>query len=440
MTSFDAPKHECRRVVGLLAGAMMLTAGTVGCTAPAPWPQWGGPNRNFTVEIEGLADTWPENGPPKVWHRELGDGHSSIVADDGVLYTMYRIGTDEFSVALDAETGKTLWQHKNPSAVSPGTEQYGFGPNATPLVAGNRLYTVGANAFMHCFDKRTGKVLWKRDLAGEYGAPTPQWSYSCSPIAYQNLVIVPVDRTRPEPQEGAGHEEPPSEPTKKDEGQSLMAFDQKTGEVIWKTQDFRINYSSPILVNFDGQDQLVFLMTKAIMGVNPESGELLWHEAFPEGQGNMATPFWTEDNLLFYSNPRHSRLLKLTKQDGHAVPQELWQSRKLRIHHANPVRIGDLILGSSGQDPAMLVCLDFETGKRLWVDRTFGKATCVYGDGKLIILDQDGNLALATVTPEDLTIHSKCKIAERYSWTAPTLVGRTLYVRDRTHIMALDLG
>ena len=62
------------------------------------------------------------------------------------------------------------------------------------------------------------------------------------------------------------------------------------------------------------------------------------------------------------------------------------------------------------------------------------------GDGKMIILDEDGNLALATVTPQGMTVHSKCKVAQRYAWATPTLVGTTLYVRDRKHILALDLG
>ena len=70
----------------------------------------------------------------------------------------------------------------------------------------------------------------------------------------------------------------------------------------------------------------------------------------------------------------------------------------------------------------------------------FGKATCIRAGDKLILLDENGVLALASVTPEGMTEHSRCKVAEPQAWAAPTLVGTTLYVRDRKNIMAFDLG
>ena len=76
--------------------------------ASAQWPQWGGPDRNFSVDVTGLAETWPDDGPKKLWTRPLGDGYSTIVADDGVLYTMYRNDPAEFTIALNAKTGETI--------------------------------------------------------------------------------------------------------------------------------------------------------------------------------------------------------------------------------------------------------------------------------------------------------------------------------------------
>ncbi len=124
-------------------------------TATAQWTQWGGPNRNFMTEASGLADKWPEAGPTKLWDRELGDGYSTILVDAGVLYTMYRVGEDEFTVALDAQSGKTLWEHKNASPFTNRMKQFGPGPSSTPVIAGDHLYSIGTNAVLHCFDKRT---------------------------------------------------------------------------------------------------------------------------------------------------------------------------------------------------------------------------------------------------------------------------------------------
>ncbi len=412
-----------------------------GCAGSAVWPQWGGPSQNFVVEAKGLADAWPEEGPEKIWHRELGDGYATIVADKGALYTMYRTEEDEFTVALNAKTGETLWEYKCNSPFTELMAQFGPGPHSTPLIAGQRLYTIGTNGVMHCFDKKSGEVLWKHDLPEAFGAPIPGRGYGCSPMAYNDLVIVPVDRDRP--REEGQTEEKAEDQADKAEGQTLIAFDQATGDVVWKSQDFPINYASPILINFEGEDQIVLLMQSQIMGVSPADGQLLWaHEVDPAG-ANLATPLWFNGNMLFCSSAYDSgsRLIKLTKKDGKTVPEELWYTRKLRIHHANAHRIGDQIVGSSGDfGAAFLVALDIETGKRAWLERGFAKATCLKADGKLILLDEDGQLALATVTPEGITVHSKCKIAERYAWAAPTLVGTTLYVRDRTHIMALDLG
>ena len=117
------------------------------------------------------------------------------------METKYRKSADEFTVALDAKTGETIWEHGNPSPFTKLMAEYGPGPHSTPLIVGNRLYTIGTNSVMHCFNKKTGRVLWKHDLVDEFGAPIPGRGYASSPIAYKNTVIVPVDRPRKD-QEG----------------------------------------------------------------------------------------------------------------------------------------------------------------------------------------------------------------------------------------------
>jgi hypothetical protein len=81
-----------------------------------------------------------------------------------------------------------------------------------------------------------------------------------------------------------------------------------------------------------------------------------------------------------------------------------------------------------------------QTGEMARRERGFGKATCIFGDGKLILLDQDGKLILAKASPEGIDVLSQCDLLDRVAWTVPTLAGSTLYVRDRSRIMALDLA
>ncbi len=418
----------------------LLASVALPVTVLAQWPQFGGPNRNFMCDAKGLSNKWPDEGPKKLWTRELGDGYATIVADGGLLYTMYRTGEEEFTVALDAATGKTAWEHKNPSPFTKLMAEFGAGPHATPVVAGERVFTIGTNAVMHAFDKKTGKVLWTHDLPKEFNGDIPGRGYGASPIAYKDTVIVVVDRKR-KGERGGDNAEETKEAAPVD-GQSLMAFDQATGKVVWKAHDYPAGYPSPILIRFDGEDQLVALMEKEIIGVNPDNGALLWHHPL-KPEGGLATPVWIAPDLLFLSAAYESgsRTVRLTKKDGKTVPEELWYGRKMRIHHANAIPIGDYVYASSGDfGPAFFSCVNVKTGETAWRERGFAKSTCLYADGKMIILDEDGQLALATATPQGLTVYSKCKPMERYAWAAPTLVGTKLYLRDRKNIIALELA
>ncbi|MHC4992712.1 MAG: outer membrane protein assembly factor BamB family protein [Planctomycetota bacterium] len=129
------------------------------------WPQWGGPRGDFKVNATGLAEQWPMTGPPKLWSRPLGEGFSSIVARGDRLFTMYRVGDDEVVIALSADDGATLWEHRCEARPHPGqTVAHGPGPHATPLLLDDRIITIGFTGLMHCLSMETGEVLWAREL------------------------------------------------------------------------------------------------------------------------------------------------------------------------------------------------------------------------------------------------------------------------------------
>src|SRR5687767_10337165 len=210
------------------------------------WTQWGGPTRNFIVNSSGLAEKWPETGPPVVWSRPLGTGHSAILVDDGRLFTMYRAGNgrakqgpwepEETVIAMDAATGKTVWEHKYPSRREDFA--FGAGPHSTPLIVGDRLFTLGTNNQVFAVDKRTGRIIWSHDLVKEFDAPelpirpVVKVGHACSFIAYRETIICSVGGP----------------------GQSVMAFAQSDGRVVWKSGDFLTSGAAPILINFAGQD------------------------------------------------------------------------------------------------------------------------------------------------------------------------------------------
>lgn len=407
----------------VLVPLLLLTTGTAAYAQSSDWAQWGGPNRNFISETKGLATVWPETGPRKLWQRELGEGFSAIAVEHGMLFTMYRKGDNEVAIALDAATGKTVWEY---SYAAPFSSEYdmtsGPGPHATPMVSGNMVFTSGATGKLHCLDKKTGKLLWSHDLIKEFEGTLRVNGYSCSPIAYKDEVVMMVGG--------------PSS--------ALVAFNRQNGSVVWKKHDFRNSTSSPIIINVDGQDQLVAFMWSDIVGVDPNNGNLLWSRAHPAEFGlNTSTPVWGPDNLLFMSSGYGggSRVLKLSRTGDKTNVEELWANGLMRIHFTNAIRIRDLIYGSSGDfGPAPFTAVNVKTGNVAWRHRSFPRATFLFADGRFIILDEDGHLILATATAEGLTVTSKVELLSSPSWTVPSLSGTRLYLRDRKNIMALELG
>lgn len=407
------------KIWNLLASFLLLS---VSAQAQSDWTQWGGPNRDFVINSKGLAATWPATGPKQVWSRPLGAGHSAILASGNTLYTTYGVDEQEVVIALAADTGKTIWEYKYASPSAGMNYEYGIGPHSTPLLVGDLLYSVGATGKLFALDKKTGKVAWSHDLWKEYGGTKMDRGYSCSPIAYKNTIILTLGG----------------------QGQTLIAFNQKDGTVAWKNQTLDMSPSSPLIVNVDGQDQLIAFLGKVVAGLDPNNGNLIWtHPHVTEWGLNISVPVWGKDNLLFISSAYSggSRVLKLTQKDGKMNVAEVWASRRMRLHHGTAIRIGDYVYGSSGDfGPAFFAAVNVKTGEIAYQDRSFPKSNLVLAGERLIILDEDGNLALATASPTELKVISKVSVLKNLAWTVPTLVGTKLYLRDRRTITALDLS
>jgi len=386
------------------------------------WPQWGGPHRDFTADVAGLADSWPPEGPRKLWSRSLGEGYSGVAVADGRLFTAMRRGNQEVVVALDAATGRTLWEYAYDALFSDSySMENGPGPHATPLVVSGRVFAAGATGILHALNAETGQPLWSHDLMQEFHGTVRVNGYACSPLAWRDLVILQVG--------GAGH--------------AVMAFRQADGSIVWQSGDFQNSPASPLLINVGGQPQLVAFLYEHIAGFDPASGALLWSHPHKTDFGlNVSTPVWGPDNLLFVSSGYNggSRVVRLRRSEGKTTVEEVWSHRLMRVHFTNVVRVGDYVYGSSGDfGPAPFTALQVRTGQVAWRYRGLARASLLAVGGRFILLDEDGTLALATPAPEGLRVHSKVELLSHNSWTVPTLAGTTLYLRDRKNILALDL-
>jgi outer membrane protein assembly factor BamB len=249
--------HTLIAVIGLalVEAPATLRGQSTGTKSAAPgWLQWGGPTRNFVSDSKGLASSWPAGGPKKLWTRALGEGHSSIVVENGRLYTLYRQIAqgkhEEVVAAFDGATGKTLWEFKYDAPTAGIDYTQGYGPHSTPLIVGNRVYATSSRSELFALDKASGKRLWSHDMVKEYRAVPTGRGYTCSPIFHNGRVIVTMGGP----------------------DQAVAAFDAQTGTLAWKSGYFVWATASPILIDVDGQTQLVVFGGDIITGMDPASG------------------------------------------------------------------------------------------------------------------------------------------------------------------------
>jgi len=417
--------HRCSGFPTVRAGAVttLLALAFLSCPdAAAQWAQFGGPDQSFKAEGKGLAKQWPADGPKKIWSRKLGEGYSTILADGGRLYTMYRADEKERVVCLDAATGKTLWEHAYEAVPRDGHgNEFGRGPRATPLLTGGRLYAIGVAGMMHCLDANFGSVLWSHDFRDELGANCLFGGYSSSPIEYKDTIIAIVGG----------------------EGQALVALNKSDGTMAWKNLSFENGYSTPRIFKIHGEDQLVTFMASEVIGADPGTGELKWQYPYAnQFKENIVMPMLADENTIVISAVQAGTTgLKITKTGDTFAAEKLWSTKKIQVYHGTAVLVDDYMYAVTGvQGPFFMAALNTKTGKVAWRERGIGKANVVHADGRLIILNEDGKLMLATPSPDDLAVDSEVQLLQKRAWTAPTIVGKTLYVRDERDIVALDLG
>jgi outer membrane protein assembly factor BamB len=414
-------------VVVVVAAALVSATALSAQNKPggdANWRLWGGPGRDFVSAATGIfpaGERWLSTPPRKIWERALGDGYSAIAVEDGVLYTAYRRNSDDVVTALEATTGKTIWEFAYAAPFTNGyADEVGPGPYAMPQVVGDRVVTASGIGHIHSIDKRTGKSVWSIDLYGALGGTRLDFGYSSHPLPYKDSLIVLAGG----------------------QGRAVSRLRQSDGSPVWQRHNLQAAHSSPILIDVDGQPQVIILLANEVVGIEPESGDLLWRHDHETGNGlAVATPVSGPGNVLVISSAYDggARGLKITQSGGRTTVQELWHNPRVQVHFGSLIRQGGTLYASSGQSVGILSAIDITTGRVRWQVRDFVKAQLLWADGKLVVLDEDGHLGLGVATPERFQAVARWPMFSRVSWTPPTLAGSRLYVRDRKALVALDL-
>jgi outer membrane protein assembly factor BamB len=213
--------------------------------------------------------------------------------------------------------------------------------------------------------------------------------------------------------------------------------------VVWRSAPGTVSYATPISISAAGREQIVYSSEDSIVGIDAGTGEYLWsHRSFNTNRDNISNPIWGSDGLLWSSTQPDggSRVIRLERAGERIQPRELWSSNRIHIHYWNAVRIDNHIYASIGGQGLVFACIDVRNGNIEWRRRGFEKANLLHTGDKTLLLDATGTLALVRLTPEKMTVLARVDIAAGETWTVPTLVGTTLYLRDHARIRAFDLG
>jgi outer membrane protein assembly factor BamB len=400
--------HTSLRIV--LSLAALAAAGSLKLSAN-DWPRWRGPLGTGISAETGWRVQWPTEGPKVLWKAGLGVGWSSMSVSQGRVFTMGNTEDVDTVFCFDAATGKSVWKHTYPCTAK---DPNGYpGPRCTPTVDGKRVYTLSRNGHFFCLDFDSGKVVWSKDFAKDYGAKPPTWGYAGSPLIEGDWVITEVG--------GAGS--------------SLVAFNKTDGKEIWKAGDDGVAYSSIVAFDAKGQRCLAVFCAPAIVGRSAKDGQELWRYPWKTSYDvNAATPI-VQDGKVFVSSGYGKGCVLLDIAGGAAKP--VWEHKKMRNH------VGSCILRDGhlyGFDENQLKCLEWATGNEKWAERTYGKGALTLAGDRFILFSDRGRVATAELTPAGCKEIAGFQVLEgKDTWAVPVLANGLLYCRAGNDLACLDV-
>jgi outer membrane protein assembly factor BamB len=379
------------------------------------WPQWRGPLRDGVSHETGLLTAWPEDGPPKRWSVPIGFGYSSLAVVGGRVYTLAQDEDNEVVLCLDADTGAKVWTRAYPAKF---VGDYGGAPRSTPTVDEDRVYTVGATGILHCLDAKDGAVRWQKDLLKEFGAANLRWGVAFSPLVEGDLLFLNPGGTS---------------------GSSVAAVNKLDGKLAWKALDDQAGYSSPVAATLAGQRQILFFTGRGLVAVVPESGRELWrHDWKTDYEVNAATPIVVGDYVFISSGyDKGCAVLKIDQASGGAWrARPVYENNRMQNQFSSSVHYQEHLYGFNDNK---LTCLDFRSGLVRWQTGGFDKGTLLAADGHLLILGENGRLALVEATPGGYREKAKYRAVSGRCWALPALAQGRLYVRGEKQLICLDL-
>ncbi|MEX1128854.1 MAG: PQQ-binding-like beta-propeller repeat protein [Vicinamibacterales bacterium] len=380
------------------------------------WSGFRGPLRDGIVRGVRIDTDWSASPPAQIWRRPIGPGWSSFAVEGDLIYTQEQRGEHEMVSCYRLSTGEPVWVHND--AVRFYESNGGAGPRGTPTIGNGRVYTVGATGLVNALDARTGAVAWSRNGAADSGVDVPGWGFASSPLVVDDVVIVALSGR-------------------------LVGYDAATGNPRWLGPEGGGGYSSPHLLTIDGVPQVLLLRGSRTISVAPADGTLLWEHTWLPG-ASIVQPNLTEDgdvliNTADVMGGQGLRRLAVAKAASGWTVEERWTSRALKPY------FNDYVVHEGhayGFDGSILASMDLADGTRKWKGGRYGQGQMVLlpGQDLLLVLSEEGELALVSATPDKFTEVARVKAVEGKTWNHPVLIGDILLVRNGEEMAAFRMA
>ena len=398
--------------------------------AQGDWPVFHGPKGDNKSTETGLLQSWPEGGPKLLWSIDfLGFGYSGVSIADGRIYTSGNDQEDNQPVTmiycLDEKTGDLLWKRSN----GPAWDEQRKYPSTrgTPTIDGNFVYDLSAHGEVACFEAKTGKKIWNRNIAQEYETRIPIWGLSESVVIDgDHLICSPGGQKA-----------------------SVVALDKKTGKTVWeaKPHDFIPSYSTPYFFTHEGQRIVAIITDKTAMGLDPKDGKVLF--TFPHTNRlttNVTMPIYHEGHLFMSTGyGEGARLWKLAKNSsGQIIPEEVWYEKFFDNQHGDVILVGDTVYGTTHNGGGGIwASIDFWTGKIGYNERSVGQGAIHFADGLIYGLsEKNRTVILLKPDPKKYVELGRFQLpndADGMSWAHPVVADGRLYLRHAQYLYCYDV-
>ncbi len=407
-----------------LMGALAMGCSASGGAEQLGWPQWRGPQRDGRLIGFTVPRALPSN-LVKRWERKIGEGHSSPVTSGGRAFVLTREGDVEVTSCMELKSGKLVWQDRTPapfdSVIFPA-RRLGKSPRSTPLVHQGKLYVIGVNGSTRCLNAQTGAALWRRDFSIEFPTPMPICGASLSPLIDGKKLYVHV-----------GH----------DEVGAFLALDKDTGKTIWSARGEGPAYTSPQLATLDGKRQIVTASHNTWMGLDPETGTLLWSIRVRQNMfnHNSITPVVDRDVVYCGGNQRSTLALRVKKRGNIWIADRLWETRDVTMSTSSPILDGNRLFAVNEKRRGQLVSMDIATGRVIWAcDGDKGEQVSLYDGGThLLAFTFDGTLLVYAKAGSTLRESARYALLDGTTWASPAFDGNLILVKGADTLTLWEL-